>query len=126
METSKGLDRKLATTSYSHVRLTQRLLRLVLAGSPQLSQVIPVLATGEESRTFFCDNNLGPKENCSLRDSRCQAITMTVTFFRELARKSPGISIVHAYPGCLKTGLTKEAEFVIKAATNLTFKLLSP
>ena len=125
-ETSEGLDRKMTTNYYSRMRFTQRLLPLMQAASPQLSRVISVLGAGEESSTSFHLNDLGLKENFSLRNAACHAITMTDFFFEELAKKNPTISFVHAFPGTVKTGFNKEAGFVIKAATNLAFKLLSP
>ncbi len=126
IETSEGLDRKLTTNYYSRMRFTQRLLPLMQAASPQLSRVVSVLAPGEESQTSFHLNDLGLKENFSLRNAACHAVTMTDFFFEEMAKKNPTISFVHAFPGGVKTGFNKEAGFVIKAATNLAFKLLSP
>ena len=125
-ETSEGLDRKMTTNYYSRMRFTQRLLSLMQAASPQLSRVVSVLGAGEESRTSFHLNDLGLKEKFSLRNAACHAITMTDFFFEELAKKNPTISFVHAFPGTVKTGFNKEAGFVIKAATNLALKLLSP
>lgn len=125
-ETSEGLDRKLTTNYYSRVRFIQRLLPLMEVASPQLSRVVSVLAPGEESLTSFHLNDLGLKENFSLRHAACHAITMTDFFFEELTEKYPTISFVHAYPGGVKTGFSKEAGFLIKAATNFAFKVLSP
>ena len=125
-ETSEGLDRKMTTNYYSRMRFTQRLLPLMQAASPQLSRVVSVLGAGEESRTSFHLDDLGLKENFSLRNAACHAITMTDFSFEELAKKNPTISFVHAFPGTVKTGFAKETGFVIKAATNLAFKLLSP
>ena len=125
-ETSEGLDRKLTTNYYSRVRFIQRLLPLMEIASPQLSRVVSVLAPGEESLTSFHLNDLGLKENFSLRNAACHAITMTDFFFEEVAKKYPNTSFVHAYPGGVKTGFHKEASFLIKAATNFALKVLSP
>lgn len=126
VETSEGLDRKLTTNYYSRMRFTQRLLPLMQAASPQLSRVVSVLAPGEESQTTFHLDDLGLKEKFSLRNAACHAITMTDFFFEEMAKKTPTVSFVHAYPGTVKTGFNKEAGFLMKAATNLAFKVLSP
>ena len=81
------------------MRLTQRLLPFLQAALLKLSEIISVLNLGQESQTFFRLNDLDLKENCSLRNSTCQAITTTGFFFRELARKNYIIPFVHAYPG---------------------------
>ena len=126
IETSEGLDRKLTTNYYSRMRFIQRLLPLMQAASPQLARVVSVLGAGEESRTSFHLDDLGLKENFSLRNAACHAITMTDFFFEELAKKYPTVSFVHAYPGTVKTGFNKEAGFLMKAATNLAIIVLSP
>ena len=52
---------------------------------------------------------------------------MTDSSFEELARKPLLFALcMHAFPRDVKTGLNREAEFVIKTLTSLTFKLLSP
>lgn len=51
---------------------------------------------------------------------------MTDSFSRELARKYYIIPFVHAYRGGEILGLNNDAEFVIKVAINITFKVLFP
>ena len=125
-ETSEGLDRKLTTNYYARIRCTQKLLPLLQAASPELSRVVSVLAPGEESLASFHLQDLDLKHNFSLRNAACHAITMTDFAFEEMARQTPTVSFVHAYPGTVKTGFNKEAGFAMKAATNLAYMLLSP
>ena len=125
-ETSEGLDRKLTTNYYARMRFTQQLLPLLQAASPQLSRVVSVLSPGEESLTSFHLDDLGLKNNFSLRTAACHAIIMTDFAFEEMAKQHPTTSFVHAYPGIVKTGFNKEAGFVIKTAANAAYVLLAP
>lgn len=123
-ETSEGLDKKLTTNYYSRMRFTQQLLPLLESASPQLSRVVSVLAPGEEALLDF--DNLDLKRDFSLRKAAAHAITMTDFTFEEMAKKSPSVSFVHAYPGAVKTGFAKEAGFAVRAASQVALALLSP
>ena len=105
------------------MRFAQQFLPLLQAASPQLSRVVSVLAPGEEAALDF--DNLDLKQNFSLRNAAANAITMTDFTFEEMAKKNPPVSFVHAYPGVVKTGFTKEAGFAVRAASQLAFKLLA-
>ena len=124
VETSEGLDRKLATNYYSRLRFTQQLLPLLQSASPQLSRVVSVLAPGGEGAVDF--NDLDLKHNFSLGKAATHAVTMTDFAFEELARKNPTISFVHSFPGGVKTGFFKESGFFMIAMMKLTFALISP
>ena len=123
-ETSEGLDKKLTTNYYSRMRFTQQLLPLLESASPQLSRVVSVLAPGEEALLDF--DNLDLKRDFSLRKAAAHAITMTDFTFEEMAKKTPSVSFVHAYPGAVKTGFAKEAGFAVRAASQVALALLSP
>ncbi|KAK3172250.1 hypothetical protein OEA41_005570 [Lepraria neglecta] len=125
-ETSEGLDRKLTTNYYARMRFTQQLLPLLQAASPQLSRVVSVLSPGEESLTSFHLDDLGLKNNFSLRTAACHAIIMTDFAFEEMAKQHPTTSFVHAYPGIVKTGFNKEAGFAMKTAVNAAYVLFAP
>ena len=122
LETSEGLDRKLATNYYSRMRFTQQLLPLLQSASPQLSRVVSVLAPGGEAALNL--DNLDLKQNFSLGKAAAHAITMTDFAFEEMAVKHPNVAFVHAYPGFVKTGFAKDAGFAVKAATQLALLVL--
>lgn len=123
-ETSEGLDRKLTTNYYSRMRFAQQLLTLLHSSSPQLSRVVSVLSPGEESALDL--DNLDLKRNFTLWKAATHAITMTDFTFEEMAKKNPSMSFVHAYPGAVKTGFTKETGFAVRAASQLALMVLSP
>lgn len=122
-ETSEGLDKKLTTNYYSRMRFAQRLLPLLQSASPQLSRVVSVLAPGEEASLDF--DNLDLQRDFSLGKAAAHAITMTDFTFEEMAKKNPSVSFVHAFPGAVKTGFAKEANFAIRAAMQLALVALS-
>ena len=105
------------------MRFTQQLLPLLQSASPQLSRVVSVLAPGEESVIDF--DNLDLQRHFSLRKAAAHAITMNDFTFEEMAKKNPGVSFVHAFPGAVKTGFAKEASFAIRAASQLALVALS-
>ena len=105
------------------MRFTQQLLPLLQSASPQLSRVVSVLAPGDEMVLDF--DNLDLQQNFSLRKAAAHAITMTDFTFEEMAKKNPNVSFVHAYPGVVKTGFAKEANFAVRAASQLALIVLS-
>lgn len=105
------------------MRFTQQLLPLLQSASPQLSRVVSVLSPGEESVLDFDDLDL--RRNFSLRKAAAHAITMTDFTFEEMAKKTPSVSFVHTFPGAVKTGFAKEANFAIRAASQLALAALS-
>ncbi len=105
------------------MRFTQQFLPLLQSASPQLSRVVSVLAPGEESALDF--DNLDLKRDFSLRKAAAHAITMTDFTFEEMAKKSPSVSFVHAYPGGVKTGFAKEQGFAVRTASLLALTVFS-
>jgi len=106
------------TNYYSRLRFTQQLLPLLHAASPSLSRVLSVLSPGEEFASFDLDN-LDLKKNFSLWNAANHTITMTDFAFEEMAKANPTVSFVHAFPGGVKTGYTKEANFLIRGLANV-------
>ena len=71
-------------------------------------------------------DDLGLKNNFSLRIAACHAITMTDFAFEEMAKQHPTTFFVHAYPGIVKTGFSKEAGLAMKTSMNAAYVLLAP
>ena len=51
---------------------------------------------------------------------------MTHSAFEGMAKQHPTTSFLHAYPGIVKTGFSKEAGFAMKTAMNAAYVLLAP
>ncbi|KAJ5325868.1 uncharacterized protein MYU51_001103 [Penicillium brevicompactum] len=132
-ETDEGLDKKLSLHYYSRMRFLYNLLpQLTNAanaaaptpGQHSLSSVLSVLdARGNASLIL---NDLSLKENYSLRNCANHAITMTSLSMEELAVSNPSTSFIHAYPGIVRTSLTRDNGMFMKAALNALFLLLTP
>lgn len=90
-----------------------------------MARVVSVLSPGDES-TALDLSNLDLKTDFSLKAAANHGITMTDFAFEELAKENPNISFVHAFPGGVKTGWSKEASFPVRAASNLAYMLGSP
>lgn len=106
------------------MRFTQQLLPLLQSASPQLSRVVSVLAPGRESAAFDLKNP-DLKTNFSLGNAANHAIIMTDFAFEEMAKTNATVSFVHAFPGLVNTGYTKEAGIVARTLWRLLMVLLS-
>lgn len=85
------------------MRLTSNLLPLLR--NARSSRVLSVLAGGQERRLLTDD--LGLKENYSIRNVIDQTTTMHTLAFEQLSHDNPSISFLHAYPGWVKTDIVK-------------------
>ena len=124
-ETSEGLDKKMATNYYARMRFTQQLLPLLHAASSELARVVSVLAPGEERASFNMDD-LDLKKNFTLGSAANHCITMTDFAFEEFAQQNPTVSFVHAFPGYVKTGFSKESGALVKSSLWLLSQALRP
>lgn len=137
-ETDEGLDKKLSLHYYSRMRFLANLLpQLTKAGTPteesastkpdarhNLSRVVSVLEAGGEAPLVLDDLSL--KTQYSLRNAAKHAITMTSLSMQELAASHPATSFIHAYPGAVKTGITREFGPVARVAINAMMALAKP
>lgn len=115
----------MTTNYYARMRFTQQLLPLLHAASSELSRVVSVLAPGEE-RTSFDLENLDLKKNFTLANAANHCITMTDFAFEEFAKQNPAVSFVHAFPGYVKTGFSKESGTLVKSGFWLLSQVLRP
>lgn len=135
-ETDEGLDKKLSLHYYSRMRFLNNLLpQLTNAGNSEgesspkglagsLSRVVSVLEAGGESQINMEDLSL--KQNYSLRNCAKHAITMTSLSMAELAKAHPTTSFVHAYPGIVKTGLTRDMGLLGRTSVEVAYLLMKP
>ncbi len=101
VETSEGIDKKLATNYYSRMRFTDQLMPLLEAAHPQLSRVISVLAPGTEST--FNPSDIGLRTTFSLANAASHAAVMNDFYFEQAAKQHPTVSFIHSYPGFVST-----------------------
>ena len=126
LETSEGIDRKLATNYYGRLRFAKQLLPLLnSATSAELARVVSVLGAGGESSKIDLDN-LDLKRDFSMGNAATHAITMTSLAFEEAARANPGVSFVHAYPGYVKTAFMRENGALVRFGIKAMYGVLAP
>ena len=108
LETSEGLDRKLALNYYSRMRFAQNLLPQLnnAAKEPNsVARVLSVLGAGNEGKLI--EDDLELKRNYSLMNSAAHSTTMTGLAFEHLAKENPNISFLHCFPGGVNTNVAK-------------------
>ena len=115
----------MTTNYYARMRFTHQLLPLLQAAAPELSRVVSVLAPGEERASFNMDD-LDLKQNFSLASAANHCITMTDFTFEHLARECSTVSFVHAFPGYVKTGFSKEAGMLVRSGLWMVSQILRP
>lgn len=89
-----------------------------------LSRVVSVLEGGGEGSINMDDLSL--KHTYSLRNCAKHAITMTSLSFTELAAQNQATSFVHAWPGIVKSGLTRDMGVFSRAGLEVAVLLLKP
>ncbi|KAI9849119.1 MAG: hypothetical protein M1837_005349 [Sclerophora amabilis] len=124
--TPEGLDRKFSLHYYSRIRFASNLLPQLTTASKSggLSRVISVLAAGTEGRISLDD--LALKANYSLGKCATHAGTMNSFAAEELAAANSSTTYIHAYPGFVKTNLSRGLGPIMKAATEGILMLVKP
>ncbi|SMR57204.1 unnamed protein product [Zymoseptoria tritici ST99CH_1E4] len=125
-ETPEGIDRKMSVNYYSRVRCTLHLMPLLEAASKanELSRVITVLAAGSEADVRVDDLDL--KHNFSLQACLAHCVLMNDFAIEELAKRYPGTSFSHSYPGTVKTGIANELTGVVRLAVKVLYAVMTP
>lgn len=125
-ETVKGLDRKMTTNYYSRIRWASNLMPLLTAAADagELSRVSSVLAAGSEGNVRLDDLDL--RHHFSLHACLAHCVVMTDFMIEELAKRYPGTSFSHSYPGSVKTGIANELTGAVRLATKVLYAILSP
>ncbi|KAL7918408.1 hypothetical protein ACQKWADRAFT_245852 [Trichoderma austrokoningii] len=112
--TSEGLHLLTALNYYSRIRIIENLMPLVQQ-APSLRRVVSVGSGGYEGNLDTADFQglKVPKEN--LREHISTLVTLGL---QTVAKSSPDVSIVHHYPGTVKTPLLKNmSEEMLKTLT---------
>lgn len=125
-ETPEGLDRKMAVNYYSRIRCILNLMPNLTAASDagELSRVITVLAAGSEGDVRVDDLDL--KQNFTLHACLAHCVVMTDFCIEELAKRYPGTSFSHSYPGTVKTGIANELSGPVRLAVKVMYAVMTP
>ncbi|KAJ6261459.1 hypothetical protein Dda_4129 [Drechslerella dactyloides] len=108
VETTEGIDTKLALNYFSRARFIQNLLPALTAAAsnsnnPIGARVISVLSAGHEGPINFSDFEL--KKTFSLRNAGVHAVTSNSALSKYLAQEHQNISFTHSYPGGVETNI---------------------
>lgn len=125
-ETPDGVDRKMAVNYYSRIRCIIGLMDLltVAGDAGELSRVITVLAAGSEGEIRVDDLDL--KHNFTLHACLAHCVVMTDFSIEELAKRYPGTSFSHSYPGTVKTGIANELSGPVRLAVKVMYAVMTP
>lgn len=125
-QTDEGLDKKMVVNYYARMRCIVKMMPLLTAASDagQLSRVITVLAAGSESDIRLDDLDL--RRKYTLHACLAHCVLMTDFMVEEFARRFPGTSFSHSYPGTVKTGLVNELSGPIRLAVKVMYAVMTP
>lgn len=112
-DTTEGLERSMAIGYYGRVRLVDRLLPLLTqtVSPPAVGHVAFVMNPSLEGNIVVDDLSLREPRAFSLR-KRGSHLALFSTFYMEaLAARNPGtLSLVHYYPGNVKSGIAETSQ----------------
>ena len=116
----------MCTNYYARMRFTLNLLPQLTAASNagQLSRMATVLAAGSEDDVRLDDLDL--KHDFTLHACLAHCVMLTDFMIEELAKRNPGISFMHSYPGTVKTGIAKELTGPVRLAVKVLYAVMSP
>lgn len=125
-QTLEGLDCKMTTNYYARIRWATNLIPQLNAATKagELSRVLTVLAAGSEGEINL--NDLDLRHGFSLHACMAHCVVMTDFMMEELAKRHPGISFIHSYPGSVKTGIANELTAPIRLAVKVLYAVMSP
>lgn len=125
-ETEEGVDRKMCVNYYSRIRFALNLMPLLQRASEanELVRVITVLAAGSEGDVRLDDLDL--KHNFTLHACLAHCVIMSDFMIAELAKRFPGVSFSHSYPGTVKTGIANELTGPVRLAVKVLYAVLTP
>ena len=111
---------------YGRMRFIYNLLPQLTAASKdkELSRVLTVLAAGSEGEIRTDDFDL--KHNFTLHRCLAHCVVMTDFMLEELAKRYPGTSFSHSYPGTVKSGITNELPAPVRLAVKVLYAISSP
>lgn len=125
-ETFEGIDRKMSVNFYSRMRFINNLMPQLTTASRagEISRCISVLAAGAEGEVRLDDLEL--KHNFTLHSCLAHCAVMTDFAVEELAKKYPGTSFSHSYPGTVKTGIANQLTGPVRLAVKVLYAVMTP
>lgn len=125
-ETDEGIDCKMSVNYYARIRCILNLMPLLTAASEanELSRVITVLAAGSEGEVRIDDLDL--KRNYTLHACMAHCVVMNDFAIEEFAKRYPGTSFSHSYPGTVKTGIANQLSGVVRLAVKVMYAVMTP
>lgn len=125
-ETTEGIDQKMSVNYYARMRCILGLMPCLEKASKdnELSRVITVLAAGSEGDVRVDDLEL--KHNFTLHAALAHCVVMTDFFIGELAKRYPGTSFSHSYPGTVKTGIANALTGPVRLAIKVMYAVMTP
>ncbi|GAB7360563.1 hypothetical protein MBLNU230_g0448t1 [Neophaeotheca triangularis] len=125
-ETPEGLDHKMTVNFYARMRFIRNLMPELTAASRagETSRCISVLAAGAEGDVNLHDLDL--RRNFTLHSCLAHCAVMTDFAVEELAKKHPGTSFSHSYPGTVKTGIANQLTGPVRLAVKVLYAVMTP
>lgn len=125
-ETVEGIDRKMSVNYYARMRCILKLMPCLEKASAdnELSRVITVLAAGSEGDVRLDDLDL--KHNFTLHACLAHCVVMTDFMIGEFAKRYPGTSFSHSYPGTVKTGIANALTGPVRLAVKVMYAVMTP
>ena len=126
VETDEGIDRKMSVNYYARMRWIVNLMPCLTRASElnELSRVNSVLAAGSEGDIRVDDLDL--RHNFTLHAALAHCTVMTDFMIEELAKRYPGTTFMHSYPGTVKTGIANELNGPIRLAVKVMYAVMTP
>lgn len=116
-ETDEGLHYPMALVYYARTRFIVNLLPQ-LKQAKSLRRVVTVAAGGKEGAVATTDWQANKIGTLSFRPHATSMITLTLL---AIARQAPSVSFIHAYPGFVNTGMSRELTGIIPAISKVVF-----
>lgn len=125
-ETEEGIDCKMSVNYYARIRCILNLMPQLTAASEanELSRVITVLAAGSEGEIRIDDLDL--QRNYTLHACLAHCVVMSDFAIEEFAKRYPGTSFSHSYPGTVKTGIANQLSGVVRLAVKVMYAVMTP
>jgi NAD(P)-dependent dehydrogenase (short-subunit alcohol dehydrogenase family) len=125
-ETSEGIDKKLALHYYARWKFAHDLMPLLAAAKAQGedAKVMSVLAAGKGGPIDTDD--LGLKKSYTLPNASKAAPTYNDLMVEEFAARNPDLSFTHAFPGLVRTPLTKFRHWSLRPLNPLVQAAIYP
>jgi len=125
-ETEEGIDKKLALNYYARWRFLHDLMPLLSAAKDQGedAKVMTVLAAGKGGEIDADD--LGLKKNYSVSNAAKAAPTYNDLMLEAFAARHPDMAFTHAFPGLVRTNMTKFGHWALKPFNPLVQVAITP